>query len=515
MAWPRTKKPTSSTLPAAREHEGVHVTAAPDAEPAPDTGQNTGVSGTLHTVVEGGQTPKAQVNDEIASPAAAGTGVIEGTVITGTPADALTAASSADPHPVGSGPEQSHGAETARQADAARQADTGGSYDETSGIVYEVTPDRGFAAVGLHPDAESAAPSVTPRPVGDTAPGAPPAPAPGSAPSSAAGSGTAEAPATPTIVISGLTQARAASTASTTDSAAQPTWNQTTASVHGAEEEKKSGLLGTFGGMFGRSGSAGDPGEDDPDRPPLTRVRDLPLDQKLRIWRIRALIVVVVGIVFTIIADWEVGVTLAIVAGIADTVYRARTVEAHHWTQPGTVDRATWRAQKRTQKQLAGMHRAGYVALNRRPIPDSVEVIDHLLVGPTGVYAIDSEKWDKDMPIRARNNKTLFHGPQNMKERLEHAKWEAGQASELLSEALGTEIKVLPALAIYGPKIPWDILHVRDVDVLSGDRLKKYLRRRGHDKRVKRLSAADVNKIQAAASVVLPLATGKAATPVG
>jgi hypothetical protein len=496
MAWPRTKKPRSSTLPAAREHEGVRVTAASDDGRAPDSGHNTGVSGTRHTVVEGGQTPKAQVNDEIASPATAGTGVIEGTVITGTPADALTAASSADPHPVGSGPGHSHG-EEGRREDAARQEGTGGSYDETSGIVYEVTPDRGFAAVGLHPDTESAAPGATPKPVGETAPGS-------------EAEEPAQAPATPTIVISGLTQARAASTA---DSAAQPTWNQTTASIHGAEEERKSRLLGTFGGMFARGGD--DQGEDDPARPPLTRVRDLPLDQKLRIWRIRALIVVVVGIVFTIIADWEVGLTLAIVAGIADTIYRARTVEAHHWTQPGTVDRATWRAQKRTQKQLAGMQRAGYVALNRRPIPDSVEVIDHLLVGPTGVYAIDSEKWDKDMPIRTRNNKTLFHGPQNMKDRLEHAKWEAGQASELLSQALGTEIKVLPALAIYGPKIPWDILHVRDVDVLSGDRLKKYLRRRGRDKRVKRLSEADVSKIQAAASAVLPLATGKAATPVG
>jgi hypothetical protein len=484
MAWPRTKKPRSSTLPAAREHEGVHVTAAPDAGPAPDSGQNTGVSGTRHTVVEGGQTQTAQVNNEIADREATGTGVIEGTVITGTPADALTAASSADPHPVGS-----DAARASQGGDAAHRENTGGTYDETSGIVYEVTPDKGFAAVGLSPDAESA---------GDTAP------------DTTADEPAAQAPATPMIVISGLNQTRASSTG---DSPAQPTWNQTTASVHGAEEEKRSGLLGTFGGMFARSG--GDASDDGPDRPPLTRVRDLPLDQKLRIWRIRALIVVVVGIVFTIIADWEVGLTLAIVAGIADTIYRARTVEAHHWTQPGTVDRATWRAQKRTQKQLAGMQRAGYVALNRRPIPDSVEVIDHLLVGPTGVYAIDSEKWDKDLPIRTRNNKTLFHGPQNMKDRLEHAKWEAGQASELLSEALGSTITVRPALAIYGPKIPWDILHVRDVDVLSGDRLKKYLRRRARDKRLPRLSEAEVTKIQTAASAVLPLATGKAATPVG
>ena len=46
------------------------------------------------------------------------------------------------------------------------------------------------------------------------------------------------------------------------------------------------------------------------------------------------------------------------------------------------------------------MRRAGYFALDARPIPNSREVIDHLVVGPTGVYAIDSEKWDPSVPIR-------------------------------------------------------------------------------------------------------------------
>ena len=46
------------------------------------------------------------------------------------------------------------------------------------------------------------------------------------------------------------------------------------------------------------------------------------------------------------------------------------------------------------------MRRDGYFALDARPIPDSREFIDHLVVGPTGVYAIDSEKWDPKLPIR-------------------------------------------------------------------------------------------------------------------
>ena len=77
------------------------------------------------------------------------------------------------------------------------------------------------------------------------------------------------------------------------------------------------------------------------------------------------------------------------------------------------------------------------------------------------------------VPIRTLNGKQLYHGPESQKDRLEHAVWEAQQASELLSTALGTEITVRPALAIYGPKIPWDIATIRNVDVFTGPALRQ------------------------------------------
>src|SRR4029077_1058539 len=54
-------------------------------------------------------------------------------------------------------------------------------------------------------------------------------------------------------------------------------------------------------------------------------VRDLPPDVRLRMWRFRAIVVIVVGVVFTIVANWQVGLSLAILAGVIDTVYRSRT----------------------------------------------------------------------------------------------------------------------------------------------------------------------------------------------
>jgi len=247
-------------------------------------------------------------------------------------------------------------------------------------------------------------------------------------------------------------------------------------------------------------------------------VRDLALDQRLRIWRWRLLIMVAVGVASgLLLRSWPIGLTLAVLAGIIDTIYRARTVAS--MPTGGTLDRA----QRQTQRQLAGMRRRGYLTLHARPIPDSREVIDHLVVGPTGVYAIDSEKWRKDFPIRTRQGKQLWHGPDSKKPRLDHARWEAQQASRRLSAALGREVVVRPAMAVYGPSIPWDVATIRDVDVFSGPRLRKYFARRGRIKEVKPLTHDEVREIFDAAGSVLPdVAPAKrsdaptgSATPVG
>jgi hypothetical protein len=239
-------------------------------------------------------------------------------------------------------------------------------------------------------------------------------------------------------------------------------------------------------------------------------VRDLPPDVRLRIWRFRAIVVIVVGVVFTIVANWQIGLSLAILAGIIDTVYRSRT--AADFEAGGS----TAAAHRRTKRQLSRMRRAGYQALNARPIPGSREVIDHLVIGPTGVYAIDSERWHKRVPIRTYNGKQLWHGPENKKLRLEHAKWEAQQASERLSTAVGFDVPVRAAMAIYGPKVPWGIATIKDVDVFTGTDLGKYLRRRSRMRDLPRLSKEQVQAIYDAASSVLPdVGPTRTFTPVG
>jgi hypothetical protein len=226
-------------------------------------------------------------------------------------------------------------------------------------------------------------------------------------------------------------------------------------------------------------------------------------------WRRRLVIAVIIGVVLTILLNWQIGITLAVIFAIADTVLRSRTPTV---TSPVPGVKLT-RAQKQTQAQLNSLEKSGYRALHSRLIPDSEDHIDHLVIGPAGVFSIDSEYWDKHLPIRTKNARQLWHGPFSMKDRLEHAKWEAEQASELLTRAAspqllaklpGGVVTVRPAMAVYGPKIPWDVATIREVDVFKGGRLRIYLRRYARQNDARPLTQDEIDQLRTAAHQAFP-----------
>lgn len=221
-------------------------------------------------------------------------------------------------------------------------------------------------------------------------------------------------------------------------------------------------------------------------------------DPRNRRWLWRAGAAIGAGVAVTVLAGWRLGVTVAVLVVVGDVVRRSR--------QSSTV--AAWQkssaAERRTEKQLRSLQRSGYLVLHARAVPrddDGVSDgrIDHLVIGPSGVYAIDSEKWDKRLPVRTMSHLKLFHGPFNKKDRLDEARWEAQQASSILAERVGFEVAVQPSVAIYGPTIPWKVMRVRDVDVYAGNRARAYLRRRP-----KILTDGDVHRIFQAAEKALP-----------
>ena len=50
----------------------------------------------------------------------------------------------------------------------------------------------------------------------------------------------------------------------------------------------------------------------------------LSADPRMRIWRLRAIVAVIIMVAFSILFSWQVGLTLAVIAVIADTIYRSR-----------------------------------------------------------------------------------------------------------------------------------------------------------------------------------------------
>lgn len=231
----------------------------------------------------------------------------------------------------------------------------------------------------------------------------------------------------------------------------------------------------------------------DPDRPPTFLGN--PRNRK---WIRRGAIALIPAIVLAIVFGWRVGLPVAVILALADAWYVANTASSvRAWRKLGASER-------KTERQLDKMAGGGYRALHARAIPDSDAQIDHLVVGPTGVYAVDSENWDGKLPLRAMSHRKLFLGPYNKKERLDEANWEATRAAELIGARLDTELQVRPSLAVYGPSVPWNVLTIRDVDVYTGKRLKKYLK-----KRPKTLTRDEIDRIYRIADHVLPQRYGE------
>ena len=458
MAWPRIKNSRSSAQPGTQPHTGVQATVTPaaDADPPPHSSQNTGVVGTRYAVAENpSQDARSPRHDRSAGRRLGPIRYAHSGVDDAPPSLSPTSASP---------PETDETDETDEPGQSPVPADDG------------ISIFGDMATTEVPADSEPMLDFRTPR----RSPGGG-QPATGSDP-------VAPGPADP-IPVGG-------------------SWNRPAASFVPPVDPTSESKPGPFGKRMG--------GQRPPaparDGQPRVSVRDLPPDVQIRFWRTRAIIMIVVGLLFGILTkNWVIGLTLAILAGIVDTVYRSRNAANY---QNGASQAG---AQRRTRRQLKRLRRDGYFALDARPIPDSREFIDHLVIGPTGVYAIDSEKWDSKVPVRTLNGKRLYRGPESQKERLEHAVWEAGQASEILSAALGTEISVRPALAIYGPRIPWDIATIRNVDVFSGPTLRKYLRRRARQREgAPKLTREQVRTIYDTAARMLPdVAPTRTVAPVG
>jgi Nuclease-related domain len=76
--------------------------------------------------------------------------------------------------------------------------------------------------------------------------------------------------------------------------------------------------------------------------------------------------------------------------------------------------------------------------------------VDHLVVGPNGVYVIDSKRYRGHLRYSAGR---LWHGTRPMDRTLQTLWWEASQVAETL--AFGPNLHIYPVLCVHVARLPW------------------------------------------------------------
>ena len=109
----------------------------------------------------------------------------------------------------------------------------------------------------------------------------------------------------------------------------------------------------------------------------------------------------------------------------------------------------------------------------------------------------------RGMPVRTRNARQLWHGPFSQKDRLEHARWEGDAGQSAAQQRARRADHRARGDGGLRARDPVGGRHDQDVDVFSGDRLRKYLRKHSAGARGPRLTASEVERIYTAADRVL------------
>jgi nuclease-like protein len=106
--------------------------------------------------------------------------------------------------------------------------------------------------------------------------------------------------------------------------------------------------------------------------------------------------------------------------------------------------------ERRTARLLAPLERRGYQVFHDLAVPGSAANVDHLVVGPTGVYVIDSKRYRGRLRYTGGH---LWHGGRILDRTLATLWWEATQVAEALG--FGPDLHVYPVLCLHVARLPW------------------------------------------------------------
>jgi hypothetical protein len=184
-------------------------------------------------------------------------------------------------------------------------------------------------------------------------------------------------------------------------------------------------------------------------------------------WRVAAILGIGVGgpVLGSLLAPW-LGVVLGVLAAVvAGWGLRFRP----------SPDAVAWRrgavGERRTARLLDPLERQGWAVLHDLAVPGSHANIDHLVIGPGGVFAIDSKQYRGRLRLDAVGK--LWHDRCPLAPAVRAASWEADQAAQVLPDP---GMAVVPIVAVHGAQVPWGKVVIDGVPVVAARRLPSMLR---------------------------------------
>jgi hypothetical protein len=138
-------------------------------------------------------------------------------------------------------------------------------------------------------------------------------------------------------------------------------------------------------------------------------------------------------------------------------------------------DAVAWRrgaaGERRTARLLAPLERHGWAVLHDLAVPGSWANLDHVVIGPGGVFVIDSKQYRGRLQLDPSGR--LWHGRHPLAPTLQAVSFEADRAAQVLSDP---GVAVVPIVAVHGAHVPWGKVSVEGVPVVAARRLSSMLR---------------------------------------
>ena len=147
------------------------------------------------------------------------------------------------------------------------------------------------------------------------------------------------------------------------------------------------------------------------------------------------------------------------------------------------------RGERRTARLLRRLTRDGYICFHDLAAPGSDANVDHLVIGRSGVFVIDSKQWTGH--VHQGVDGLAWHNHYPLDRTLQTVRWEA----EAISRVLGTHTAAL--LCVHGAHVDRGGLHAGGVAIVPARRLRDAL---GHDQM---LSDGDVELLATTARIRL------------